>query len=618
MCRARMARGKLDMKNSVGGAEDRIHAAHTPTHTHTRRPADRRHLAWLAFLTGRFALAFGVCAGLVLGAMATLTTLNSGIIPRVEARASAWLAPHMPQPDAVTINWERVETGLLGVDVATIPLGRMDSPMATGGSIHPFGDGLIMSTARGRMGFLDLKTGRISYSDTVAPMNEKGLDDIKAYSQSMFSPPKFRVNDILVTRTATGRRVLLMNHHVVEGDSICTVVSSIGLDLIDGKPVYQGAWKRIYTVRPCVKLDEVDFNFEGHKSGGRMIESSPGHVLMVVGDYGFGGGLLKRGPEINARDDWDLTRLLDIDIDTGEASEVLRGLRSPAALLRDSKGRLWSSESGPQGGDELNLLVEGRHYGWPNVTYGVGYGDGVSPRKPHTLNPEQGRHEGYEQAAFAFVPSIAPSQMLEVPSESETFRAWRGDLLMGSLRGQSLYHIRLDGDRVVYAEAIPFGHRLRDLAWLPDGRIAIMADENVILLLRDPEATDEASDAFQIVGYDRVHEMEPYHDPSDSSWKRELFSVRCGTCHSINGGENIGPSLTGVIGRPIGSVEGYPYSSALSNARGRWTREKIKAFMHDPAKAGFPGSYMPPVEDYGGDVILNGIIDFADDPDLQG
>lgn len=598
------------MENSVGGSDSQMRAERPRTQT------NRRSAHWIQLLTGRLGLALGCCAGLVLGVLATLGTASSGILPRVEARASAWLAAHAPQPDTVTISWERKETGLMGFDVATIPLGRMDSPMATGGSIHPFGDGLIMSTARGRMGFLNLETGRISYSDVVAPLNEAGLDENDAYAQSMFSPPKFRVNDILVTQTGAGRRVLLMNHHVVEGDRICTAVSSIGLNLVDGQPQYEGEWKRIYTVRPCVTLKDVNFNFEGHKSGGRMIEAAPGHVLMVVGDYGFGGGVLELGGAINARDDWDLTRLLDIDIDTGEASEVLRGLRSPAALLRDSEGRLWSSESGPQGGDEVNLLVEGRHYGWPNVTYGMGYGDGVSPRKPHKLSPEQGRHEGYEQAAFAFVPSIAPSQMLEVPPDSETFRAWRGDLLMGSLRGQSLYHIRLDGDRVVYAEAIPFGRRLRDLAWLPDGRIAIMADESMIMLLRDPESGGDATDEFRIAGYDRVHEMEPYYDPQDSSWKRELFSVRCGTCHSINGGENIGPPLTGVIGRPIGSVEGYAYSSALADARGRWTRRKIKDFMHDPAAAGFPGSYMPPVQDYGDDVMLNGIIDFADDPDF--
>lgn len=598
------------MENSVGGTDGRIQA------THLRRLTDRRHLAWIPILTGRFGLAFGVCAGLALGVLATLATLNSNIIPRVEARASAWLATRLPRTDTMAVGWGRVETGLISLDIAKIPLGEMESPMSTGGSIHPFGNGLIMSTARGRMGFLDLETARISYSDTFAPMNEAGLDDIDAYGQSLFSPPKFRVNDILVTRTATGRRVLLMNHHVVEGDKICTAVSSVGLDLVDGMPQYEGDWKRVYTVRPCVTLADVNFNFEGHKSGGRMVESSPGRVLMVVGDYGFGGGLLELGDEINAHDDWDLTRVLDIDIETGEAREFARGLRSPAALLADSSGRLWSSESGPQGGDELNLIVEGGHYGWPNVTYGMGYGDGVAPRKSVRLNPSQGRHEDFERPALAFVPSIAPSQILEVPPDSETFRAWRGDLLMGSLRGQSLYHIRLDGDRVVYAEPIPLGHRLRDLAWLPDGRIAIMADENVILLLRDPEATDGNADEIRIAGYDRVHEMEPYHDPSDNSWKRELFSVRCGTCHSINGSDNIGPSLTGVIGRPIGSVEGYPYSSDLANAQGRWTRAKIKKFMHDPAAAGFPGSSMPPIQDYGGDVILNGIIDFANQPDI--
>lgn len=552
----------------------------------------------------------------LLGGVVAMWAHNSGLTSRIEARASAWVSARMPKPDAVEIEWRRVETALAGIDIAQIPLGEMDGPMATGGSIAAFGDGLIIMTARGRLGFMDLAEGTLSYSDLQAPMNEAGLEETGAFEQAMFSPPKFRVNDILLTRNELGRQVMLVNHHVVEGQRICTAVSSIGVDLVDGAPRYSGEWKRIYTVKPCLDLHDVKFNFEGHKSGGRMVEAGDGRIMMVVGAYGMSGAFLDRGEEIIEHDDWDLTRVLEIDLATGEASEFARGVRSPGSLLLDSKGRLWTSGSGPQGGDELNLIQEGRHYGWPHVSYGTSYGDGVSPRLPMRLNPKQGRHEGFEPPVMAFTPSIAPSQLLEVAPDSETFAAWQGDLLMGTLRGQSLYRIRLEGDRVVYIEPIRFGYRLRDLEWLPDGRIAVMADEDTLFIVRDASKANGGPTSFEVAGYDLVRDMAPAPSLADSSWKRELFTDRCGTCHALDGAEAVGPSLAGVIGRPIGGMDGYPYSIDLAQARGRWTLEKLEAFVRDPAAAGFPGSHMPPISDVEEDVYLQGILDFADDPEI--
>jgi aldose sugar dehydrogenase len=49
------------------------------------------------------------------------------------------------------------------------------------------------------------------------------------------------------------------------------------------------------------------------------------------------------------------------------------GHRNPQGLAFDAQGRLWSHEHGPKGGDELNLIVAGRNYGWPVITYGREY-----------------------------------------------------------------------------------------------------------------------------------------------------------------------------------------------------------------------------------------------------
>jgi glucose/arabinose dehydrogenase len=45
--------------------------------------------------------------------------------------------------------------------------------------------------------------------------------------------------------------------------------------------------------------------------------------------------------------------------------------------------------------------------------------------------------------------------------------AWDGDLLVGSLKAQSLFRLRMVDDRVVFAEPIWIGHRIRDIVQLP-------------------------------------------------------------------------------------------------------------------------------------------------------
>ena len=66
----------------------------------------------------------------------------------------------------------------------------------------------------------------------------------------------------------------------------------------------------------------------------------------------------------------------------------------------DKSGRIWATEHGPQGGDELNLNKDGRNYGWPFVTYGVDYGTHAWP-----INKTNGRHPNFEGPRFAWVPS---------------------------------------------------------------------------------------------------------------------------------------------------------------------------------------------------------------------
>ncbi len=147
------------------------------------------------------------------------------------------------------------------------------------------------------------------------------------------------------------------------------------------------------------------------------------------------------------------------------------------AALHPTTGVLWATEHGPQGGDELNVIKAGVNYGWPVITYGVNYGIG-------TKIGEGTAKEGLAQPLKQWTPSPALSGMAFYTGAK--FPKWRGDLLLGALRGQSLIRVRLDGEKVVEDEFMLRGQlpRIRDVRIGPDGFVYLLSDQSDGALLR--------------------------------------------------------------------------------------------------------------------------------------
>jgi aldose sugar dehydrogenase len=147
------------------------------------------------------------------------------------------------------------------------------------------------------------------------------------------------------------------------------------------------------------------------------------------------------------------------------------------AALHPQTGRLWTHEHGPQGGDEVNLTLAGRNYGWPVVTHGREYGTGFRIG-------EGTEKDGIEPPLKVWTPSIAPSGMAFYTGER--FAAWNGNLLVGALRGQLVSRLELDGERIVREERMlqSLGERIRDLRQGPDGYVYLLTDSADGRLLR--------------------------------------------------------------------------------------------------------------------------------------
>lgn len=145
--------------------------------------------------------------------------------------------------------------------------------------------------------------------------------------------------------------------------------------------------------------------------------------------------------------------------------------------LHPGTGKVWLHEHGPQGGDELNIAVSGTNYGWPVITYGVNYVIGTKIG--------EGTHKaGMAQPIHYWVPSIAPSGMAFY--QGEAFKAWQGNLFVGSLKFRQLVRLELEGDKVIHEERMltdTFG-RIRDVSLGPDGLLYLLTDESRGKLIR--------------------------------------------------------------------------------------------------------------------------------------
>lgn len=153
-----------------------------------------------------------------------------------------------------------------------------------------------------------------------------------------------------------------------------------------------------------------------------------------------------------------------------------KGLRNPQSAALDARGRLWTVEHGPQGGDELNRPVPGGNHGWPVVTYGENYngspvGKGITAMK------------GIEPPIYYWDPVIAPSGMRFY--DGTLFEGWQGDILIGGLQSEGLVRLSLYQDLVYTEEWLDVsGARIRDVAVDTDGSVLVAEDKTSASILR--------------------------------------------------------------------------------------------------------------------------------------
>ena len=316
-----------------------------------------------------------------------------------------------------------------------------------------------------------------------------------------------------------------------------------------------------------------------------LYKSEPIPIEKLGSGYQGGGALLLDGQSLffsigysdlvgTASDDLESTALEDnniygktfkIDLQSGDINLFTKGHRNlqDLTLFKDD---VVSIEHGPQGGDELNILVAGASYGWPEKTFGTIYG----AFKWHN-NFRKNLSKNSLTPVYAFVPSIAPSSVL---STEGTFLDSRFDLVIGGLKSQSLFLTKLKKGRVIYIEPVFLGLRIRDIEAIGE-RLLIVTDEGYLLFVEIDEIRYLAD-----INTDRRH------------YRHDELKV-CSGCHSFEPGVNgIGPSLSNVVGRNVGKYPNFSYTTNLRDSDDKWDEKLLKEYILNPNQV-FPGTSMP-------------------------
>lgn len=456
--------------------------------------------------------------------------------------------------------------GTRGLETSVLPLKLTAIPLGKGGDF-PSGGGNI-ANVEGRIVILDRLGGLYSYSEAGLKKLDFGefpnnLAGFIVHSQGKLSLDTLRTHSLAYDKT--GKKLYVSFEKYASNGRMIFTIASIGIDPKSLGRV--GNWQTVYEAQP---LDETTLGIAG---GGKLLVDGD-RLYFAVGDFSL---YATDGRSEHAAQDVKspFGKIYEYGLRTGVVKVKSIGHRNTQGLAISREGLLLNVEHGPQGGDEINIIEDGKNYGWPVATYGTDYGAYDWSWKTAYDRAQASKGGGSNavltEPLMAFVPSIGISSIYLVSGFNER---WDGDLLVGSLKAQTLYRIKVLERRIVFSEPIWIGSRIRDINAF-QGKLVLLTDDSHLIFLEVDREKLAGNSKF--AGYN----FEPKLNA-------------CLQCHHFGQTTpaNAAPSLTGVLNRKIASDAFSRYSPALSKIQGNWDRSNLKKFIANPS-AFAPGSSMP-------------------------
>jgi hypothetical protein len=303
------------------------------------------------------------------------------------------------------------------------------------------------------------KNGFALYLFDPANGSEKILGKVENYTQR-FNDSRFAITDIGILTQSANRVDAVVSYPRYDRvrDCVNVVLGAYQIDL-GAKPSVKrtATW---FTSKPCVPVSAVQH------AAGRIELIDKSSVYLTVGDLGFTKiDQVKTGQDLGSV----------FKISKSKVEKVSQGHRNQQGILLIGND-LYTSEHGPRGGDELNLITRGQDYGWPSVSYGQPYSSGDYVKPGVT-----GSHEGFTKPLTYWVPSVAPTELVQLP---KSWGQWSSQIVMGTLREESLIFIQLTNRTTVgEISAVNVGERIRDLEMSKDGQIIATTDSGKLLII---------------------------------------------------------------------------------------------------------------------------------------
>jgi glucose/arabinose dehydrogenase len=270
---------------------------------------------------------------------------------------------------------------------------------------------------------------------------------------------RFAITDIAVLSEDPQSAKLLISYPRLNKSRTCVevAVDELAYDRKRQRATYVATW---FISKPCVPISAVQH------AAGRFAVIDKNSAYLTIGDLGY--------TQINNRSKrGDLGSIFKITAKS--STKISQGHRNPQGIVLFDNKTLIAAEHGPRGGDEINVIKQGGDYGWPFVTYGEPYGAGDYVRPGKT-----GTHQGFIEPIEYYVPSIAPTELVQLPTQG--WGTWGRALVLGTLREEVLVFIKVsDTFKVTQSIRVDMGERIRDLELLSNGSLIATTDSGKLM-----------------------------------------------------------------------------------------------------------------------------------------
>lgn len=261
-------------------------------------------------------------------------------------------------------------------------------------------------------------------------------------------------------------------------------------------------------------------------------------------------------------------KIIKINLENDNSRIISLGHRNSQGIVILNNGTILSTEHGPQGGDEVNEIIEGQHYGYPFKIFGTSYGE-----YKIAGHPKKNIIKNYTDPIYFFSPSIGISAIEQI---SKFHERWKNDLLIGSLKARTLFRAKYVKKNIISVEPIWIGERIRDI---------LVNNEKIYILTDSSELKIISVDKKQLKSGLRYNNLGAggNYISLDSNLKK------CLQCHSFSGSNpsSGAPSLNKVFNRKIASDNFQNYSKSLSNKFNNgeiWDNDNLFKYLSNPQK----------------------------------